>query len=319
MGTLGQPNTPDRPYAGSSSLALYSLAEDDVFTFAARGWLYAVLDAAGAPAIVEKLGEEGLDAQALYESRLNPDLNLAAPYLVHLNADLMDWIYAEFWPEPWGILVECELGPRDLRRHLRRFLIVEGPDGKPLYFRFYDPRVLRMFLPTCTTPQLSEFFGPMEACIARGDPPGTFTRYALRRNFTYDDRTALSAEGRLRVRPEQWSALAAGLNEAFVRRMVGHLRDDFKAELRQHRIPETALEPLVRRGMTEAETYGIVNADHVELYIEFMAILGPGFDHDPRYERFGAILRRRDLQGGVKVEAICERLSERPGAGGGAR
>jgi hypothetical protein len=31
------------------------------------------------------------------------------------------------------------------------FLIVEDPDGEEMYFRFYDPRVLRKFLPVCST------------------------------------------------------------------------------------------------------------------------------------------------------------------------
>jgi len=38
---------------------------------------------------------------------------------------------------------------------------VQDAKGKDMYFRFYDPRVLRVFLPTCTPEELSDFFGPI--------------------------------------------------------------------------------------------------------------------------------------------------------------
>ena len=41
----------------------------------------------------------------------------------------------------------------------RKFLIVKLEVGKELYFRFYDHRVLRIFLPTCYEKQLKYFFG----------------------------------------------------------------------------------------------------------------------------------------------------------------
>ena len=33
----------------------------------------------------------------------------------------------------------------ELRRHLRRFLLVKDESGRQLYFRYYDPRVLRLY------------------------------------------------------------------------------------------------------------------------------------------------------------------------------
>ena len=48
-----------------------------------------------------------------------------------------------------------------MRHHLRHFLEVKLPDDTQVYFRFYDPRVLRVFLPTCTPDDTNQFFGPM--------------------------------------------------------------------------------------------------------------------------------------------------------------
>ena len=45
--------------------------------------------------------------------------------------------------------------------HLRTFLKVYGPDLTPLYFRYYDPRVLRTYLPTCNEQEMRTVFGPV--------------------------------------------------------------------------------------------------------------------------------------------------------------
>ena len=48
---------------------------------------------------------------------------------------------------------------KEIRKNLRRFLIVEGPNAEPMYFRFYDPRILPIFLSSCTKEELGDFFG----------------------------------------------------------------------------------------------------------------------------------------------------------------
>ncbi len=40
-----------------------------------------------------------------------------------------------------------------------------------MYFRFYDPRVLRIFLPTCDRSQILEFFGPVKIFICEDEDP----------------------------------------------------------------------------------------------------------------------------------------------------
>ncbi len=41
--------------------------------------------------------------------------------------------------------------------------------GGTLLFRYYDPRVLRIFLPTCTPAELREFFGPLSRLYAEAE------------------------------------------------------------------------------------------------------------------------------------------------------
>ena len=53
-----------------------------------------------------------------------------------------------------------------MRKHFRSLVTVHDENGKPLIFRFYDPRVLRTFLPTCNADELKTFFGKIETFFA---------------------------------------------------------------------------------------------------------------------------------------------------------
>ncbi len=87
-----------------------------------------------------------------------------APYLVRLStrSPFLERLVDEGWGQSWGIYFTCPLPFLETRRHLRKFLMVEaeGEDMR-MYFRFYDPRVLHTFLPTCTPEQKKEFLGPI--------------------------------------------------------------------------------------------------------------------------------------------------------------
>ena len=50
-------------------------------------------------------------------------------------------------------------------RHFRKFNVVYGPDGKPMFFRYYDPRVIYEVLSVMEPGQLERFFGPARAFV----------------------------------------------------------------------------------------------------------------------------------------------------------
>ena len=111
---------------------------------------YVILDGASVEGMLGRLKAAKEEWACLYRGELEPDLADAAPYLVKLRekSDLTDWILEEGWGNHWGVFVISEAGLEALRRHLRKFLRVKDPEGNVLYFRYYDPRVLRLYLPT---------------------------------------------------------------------------------------------------------------------------------------------------------------------------
>jgi hypothetical protein len=136
----------------------------DLQKIAFDGRLYAILDACDEPVVPTKVAEIGPDrAISLFRGRAEHEQWAFAPYLAKVDGMLLDWIIATLWGKPWGIFAMAEYDLLAVRKHFRRFLIVEEPDGGTMYFRYYDPRILAAFLPTCTNAELEEFFGPIKA------------------------------------------------------------------------------------------------------------------------------------------------------------
>lgn len=120
-------------------------------------------DAAIAPMI--RFGK--LDFDCLFAEPLTPRLRAAAPYLVHLAAVSAQSraMLRRCGEDHWGILVSAppHVTTRQLRLHFKKLLWVQDEHGRKLNFRFYDPRVLSVYLPTCTQEERDIVFGPAEA------------------------------------------------------------------------------------------------------------------------------------------------------------
>ena len=123
--------------------------------------VYAVLDGASIPELLDQLyADEQPQFECLYRGEIEPDIAEVAPYLVLLEpgSRFTDWLLSECMGQHWGIFATSAADLDDTRRHFRRLLVVKDPEGAQVYFRFYDPRVLRIFLPTCGAAGLYAFF-----------------------------------------------------------------------------------------------------------------------------------------------------------------
>ena len=128
---------------------------------AATAPLFAVLDSARDPRILELLRESVEEHHSLYDGVEGETMAHVAPYLVRLNPGgrLFHALIREGWGRRWGFYLTSAQPFSSVRRHLRRYLMVERQDRmERVYFRFYDPAVLRVFLPTTTVLQRAELF-----------------------------------------------------------------------------------------------------------------------------------------------------------------
>lgn len=123
--------------------------------------LYAVIDGARDPEALAWLRGAGLPYQCLYAGQKAIDLADEAPYLLHLGGERtpLQALCEHYGAEPTGIFLTSDRAFYDVRRQLRRFLLVKGPDGETMYFRYYDPRIASVFLPTLDEHQIKTMFG----------------------------------------------------------------------------------------------------------------------------------------------------------------
>lgn len=132
---------------------------------------YAIIDGASCEDLLDKLDEHQPEHVCLYAGELEPDLEECAPYLIRLDlaSDFTRWIFDEGWGKHWGIFATSPADLRTLRKHFRTFLLVKSPEGKTLYFRYYDPRVFPVYLPTTNAAERKTIFGPVLDYLCEND------------------------------------------------------------------------------------------------------------------------------------------------------
>ena len=164
---------------------------------ASREQLYAVLDGARDDRIHELLRESVEEHGSLYDGVQGAALAEVAPYLVRLPAGsrLLDSLVREGWGRRWGIYLTSPQRFTGVRRHLRRFLMVtDGATEERLYFRFYDPCALTIFLKSCHPGQASEFFEYIGDYLAEeGLSLSTFPSPDRARRALVDDSSTIDA------------------------------------------------------------------------------------------------------------------------------
>lgn len=133
-------------------------------------WL---LDGARDPEISRLVRTGGLEHTCLFAGQLHPRLQAAAPWLVHLSpgSPTTNRLLRQGWGKAWGILTVArpDVTLVQQRLHLKKLLRVQTEDGAVLAFRFYDPRVLKVYMGTCNEAEWRTVLGPLQAIVAESN------------------------------------------------------------------------------------------------------------------------------------------------------
>jgi hypothetical protein len=132
---------------------------------------FILLDAARLEGELENAKTLNASYHKLYNTKSEIDVADVFPYLFYfqLDSDFSNWYLNTGWGKSWGIIIQSEYLMEETCSHFRKFLLVKTEPDKEFFFRFYDPRVLCIFLPTCNVNQLREFFGPVEKFICEDE------------------------------------------------------------------------------------------------------------------------------------------------------
>jgi hypothetical protein len=134
--------------------------------------VFALVDGAQDDRVYPLVHAEGNDWRCLYGTDLPRVLATVAPYLVALSSHHpFSGYFARYGrANHWGVMLRSTASMDDLAEHFAAMIRARLPEGREVLFRFYDPRVLRAYLPTCTSQELDAVFGPVDAfLIEHGD------------------------------------------------------------------------------------------------------------------------------------------------------
>lgn len=291
-----------------------------------RREIWMVLDGARDMRVFETLLTSSFVHSCLYSGFIPPAVEASAPYLVQLEYEdhqtrrLLD----SAWHNNWGILLRCDARLEVLRKHLRSFLTVRDPNGQRLLFRFYDPRILRLYLPSCTGEELRAFFGPIEQFWTENDKIDELVEFNLSGSKLITSSLPLNPDhpisatpkpvpadarpafrrspGLTAVRGEQMNVFSAAAEKQFEDWMVEHLNRFFAN--RCQTMGEERLRDMIRHGIRRAASHELTIRREVCKYIDVMMVLGRDFDRDAHYPWAGEILARRGQAG--KGQALID-------------
>ncbi len=147
---------------------------------------YGILDLAVASSLTEPvLALRRPQATCLYPDPVPPEIRGVAPHLVDLEAlpALKSTWQQQGLGQNWGIIVSARASIGVLKDHLRPLCEALLPEtNEPVLFRFWDPRVLRTFLPIATPEQLQQIFARgLETIWVEDEAPGALLQYRFER------------------------------------------------------------------------------------------------------------------------------------------
>jgi hypothetical protein len=276
--------------------------------------IWMILDGARTIEIFRMLLACHLEYASLYSGQLTPELEIAAPYLVQLDHGYRDThqLIQQAWGNSWGVFLRSDTSLKKLRRHLRDFLVVRDTKGNRLVFRYYDPRVLRVYLPTCEATELRTFLGPIQVFWTEGQHLEDMLEFRseggnlVRRTIPLDSKatseppSAASSQDiyseppqrftAVTVRPSQLAEFSRVEVQKFKNWMVVHLNKFFPTECQS--AGEAQLRETIQDGINRAASYGITSKRDVCKFIDLMVVFGRYFDVDARFRWAGEILNK---------------------------
>lgn len=154
---------------------------DYLFSFE-NSHLYAVIDGASVSGLLEAIKKNNTQYCCLLSGKLDLELAQAAPYLAKLEtkSPLTEWLL-DGWGTHSGIycVIDESVSFMDVRKHFRSIQIVKNYDNKSIFFRYYDPRVMNVYLPTCTGNEAKQMFGPTAIYVLEGEKGDSVNKYSF--------------------------------------------------------------------------------------------------------------------------------------------
>ena len=239
-----------------------------------EAYIYAVIDGAATADLRFKLYDWQPESACLWLGKLEPDMQEVAPYLVRLTPDdpFTDWLLNTGWGRRWNIFLVSHAPFAVIKRHLRRFLIINGPQGDSLYFRFYDPQVFADLDVMFDERQRALIFHKIaQVYFQRSTDKGVYLD-SMRAPLANADEADHKSILRLKLTAERQALLDKRAHQRFIDERVLALRDSFPQSMMYY--DDEALRQEVQEAQRQANQFNLYSCQDVSLYLSLCGYLG---------------------------------------------
>lgn len=264
---------------------------------------YLLLDSNQIPDLYARLFQLAPKAvpHALYLTTRYADLANIGPVLVAVEpTSTLAKTFIEEWQARAGIWLETEANEAELIAHLRSLVHVQLEGEVSAFFRFYDPRIIRLWLADLPDTERDRLMGPVrsirlaEGCfIHQKNPDQPCGQYAT--------------TPWLRLSTEQLESVCQSKRDQFAQRMIEHCQRYFPQCLQ-------GLDLLARQQWAQdcqrnAARQGYSAEDEVMSWIGVYAYFGETFPDGAGQEVYRHLLSERDRTPPQRLEHVLDELT----------
>ena len=275
-----------------------------------QGELYAIIDGARDDRVYREISRDEVVYQPLYRGETEKYFSVS-PILARCQADtqLFQWLTTEAWGQGHALYLTSRAPLERLADHFARFTVVRTEDDEKLFFRYYDPRVLQVYLPACSVPERELLFGPavsLAAESAAGSELLLFDRQGGGLGAIQDQLESPTDEPR--ISSAQMDVFTDYMLRQFIDTMVVSLRA--ASPRRCDELGGEGLRVLIRDGILSAKEHGVLLERDVERYLQCSLRHGEGFGEGSEADWADEILSAEGVTGTVKMNRIEARERE---------
>lgn len=249
--------------------------------------------------------DESPECHALYQGTRYQALSDVGPVLTRLvPGSRLEQHFVEHWQTTAGIWLDSDASEPELVEHLRSLVHADLSSGVTVLLRYYDPRILRHWLPELPSDQRDQVVGPILRIRLPALHSGGSAREILRVHrvsaVRYGDAPWL------RLDDEQIAMLNRAQLEEFDQRLLAHMDKHFPDCLAgRDMTARLAWATACREG---AQAYGYSAADEVVQWANLCAVLGADFPEAPEHGAYQQILIKQQLSSEQRLERLALEL-----------
>ena len=268
---------------------------------------YLLLDGALIDNLPERLLDQGANTtfQPLYQHTAYSELADIGPILVPISPNSpLAHIFAREWSATAGIWLESEVDEASVLHHLRSLIHVRVEGDVTVLFRYYDPRITRLWLTGLEPQARDRLMGPIRLILL---PKLAHSPGFIRQENPEQPIAQYTEKPWLSLTPEQLDHLSEAKRQRFAQQLIEHCQQYFPQCLQG--LDHAAQQQWVTTCQLSAERQGYSCADDVTRWASFHAVLGDDFPNAPSHAVYRQILGEPGVLPAQRLDNLSAELA----------